>query len=50
MGRVALPVTDEIRLLGLMTLADLLEHCIINLRHPDAPLLIFRLAAGRLSG
>ena len=32
----ALPVTDDDRLVGILTLSDLLDHCIVNLRQPDS--------------
>ena len=37
-GRIsALPVVDDGRLVGILTLLDLLEHCVSNLRAPDRP-------------
>jgi CBS domain-containing protein len=37
-GRIsALPVVDDGRLVGILTLVDLLDHCISNLRRPDEP-------------
>lgn len=37
-GRIsALPVVDDGRLVGILTLVDLLDHCISNLRVPDRP-------------
>ena len=31
----ALPVVEDGHLVGILTLIDLLEHCIVNLRNPD---------------